>query len=241
MEIKKSYSKDWWKNEHFSTLSQVSDRWYFSLKLLKPSEVHCRSFEFFSLCTVNIINHQVQWLKDFYQNHKVLLLFTQFNGELWKPLNWSVNTFLGIAIASEGGSCVAAFSLESHWPWELCCCLSVGRHFQLISALCVRALDAGTALDGPDQTHLHPPLPGSQDHRSWDRRAVLRLERSLPCTSAAVLSSQLTPPGTSCSGTLVARVWFTGCCHFPQSLFASTCISSMKLSPRLWTSFAGIC
>lgn len=73
MEIKKSYSKDWWKNEHFSTLSQVSDRWYFSLKLLKPSEVHCRSFEFFSLCTVNIINHQVQWLKDFYQNHKVLL------------------------------------------------------------------------------------------------------------------------------------------------------------------------
>lgn len=75
MERKNSYFKDWWKDEHFSTWNQISEGWHFSLKLLRQSEVDCpQAFELSSLCTVKIVNHQVQWLKDFYQNHRVFLL-----------------------------------------------------------------------------------------------------------------------------------------------------------------------
>lgn len=110
MERKNSFCKDWWKDEYFPTLNQVSVRRCFSLKLLRQSEVHCpQVFECPSLCTVKTINYQVQGLKDFMKIIRRCL--KKMVGWMKPVLQWHYYSPLPV-------SCLCCKRIsKAIWPW----------------------------------------------------------------------------------------------------------------------------
>lgn len=87
--------------------------------------------------------------------------------------------------------CGSLICLGSRCPCELCCNLSVGRYFQLICVLSVRALNAVIDLNGPDRPRMEPSLTASDRRLGFSSTPWLSAELAVGvsiCRSVASMS-----------------------------------------------------